>query len=137
MVLSDIGKIYMDMRGINPNYDNINNFPRSVDTYIGPLNVLVFTKTPVAFPGGMQTVFVVVRDSALQGIADANITINLIYPDGSEQNLPPASSDQNGIYEVTFLVPADLPAEQIVQVHANANSKGNSGAGQSWFRVRP
>lgn len=139
VVLSDIGKIHMDIMGIEPNITSLNIPSHSLTPtpYVGPLNVLVFTKVPVAAPGGKLTIFVVVQNTGLQGVANANITASLIYPDGSEEKLSPAFTDEDGILKTTLDILPNLPAEQIVQIRVNASSNGNTGSGQGWFRIRP
>jgi hypothetical protein len=136
VVLSDIGKIYIDTQHIDP-YDSTpdDGIPYAVPNN-GPLSVRVFTSEAASIPGNMQTIFVIVQNGSLAGVPAANVTVILVYQDGSEQKLPPGATNQNGIFQVSFKVSPSLLSEQIVQIKVYANKGNSTGSGQGWFRIR-
>ncbi len=140
VILSDVGKIYMDYLGIDP-YDTtpddaiITRDPK-LNENVGPLNVRVFTQDAASIPGSLQTVFVIVQNGDLLGVGDANVTISLTFPDGTPQRLPSATTNANGVAQISFMVPTNLASEDVVQIQAQANKVNGTGRGQGWFRVR-
>lgn len=103
--LSDLGRIYFYKQRLDPFILTpiTNNSPQSI---LG-LKVRAFPEKALIASGDQQTISVIVQDQRLQPVAQAQVKMTLVLPDGSEQNLLMEPTDEHGISRLSLLVDSE------------------------------
>lgn len=101
IVPTDLGRIYFDSLGEDP---ALRNPVEPLDAAINPvlsLKIRAYVSKPVTRPSGDQAVVVIVRSQTNQAVANANVVITAVLPDGTTRvfNL---TSDARGMAQISF-----------------------------------
>lgn len=132
VVLTDLGKRYFDIMvgdpdRLKPEGSSIPGKPRKPQAY-------AFVANPLITAGSQQTLNVVVVDMYRTPVANAQVWVFVLTPDGRSD--PYRASDTNafGISSLQFPVGKLLPT-QIVELQVKVTFNGEETSAKSWFRV--
>ena len=98
--LTNLGSIYFNQQAVDQNYlRQGDNIPQT----ILHLHVRAYPQQAVTGLQGHQVIYIVVQDQNLLPVANANITLLLRTPSGTESSLPvQIETDQKGLARLTF-----------------------------------
>jgi hypothetical protein len=99
VVLSDLGRLYFDLRKENVGYMERTE---SIPQVILSLQARAFVEKPVMAKKCEQTVFVVVLDQNLLPVAYAQAAFTVKYPSGKEATFSMPATNINGITSFSF-----------------------------------
>ncbi|HEY4692477.1 MAG TPA: hypothetical protein VIH16_03515 [Bellilinea sp.] len=132
VVLTDLGKRYFDfMVGdpdrLKPEGSSIPGKPRKPQAY-------AFVASPLITAGSQQTLNVVVVDMFHKPVANAQVWIFLLTPDGRSDPYRASDTNPDGISTLQF--PAgNLSPTQIVELEVKVTANGEEATAKSWYRI--
>ncbi|HWR67306.1 MAG TPA: hypothetical protein VN364_14405 [Bellilinea sp.] len=132
VVLTDLGKRYFDfMVGdpdrLRPEGSSIPGKPRKPQAY-------AFVASPLITAGSQQTLNVVVVDMFHKPVANAQVWVFLLTPDGRSDPYRASDTNADGISSLQFPV-GDLSPTQIVELEVKVTANGEEAAAKSWYRI--
>ena len=104
--IADLGRIYFYNQRYDTKYLNPFNGTGGIVQDIIQLKARAFTEKPLISEGVSQTLSVIVQDQALQAVEGASVTFTMKLPDGVEESYLMNPTDENGVTQLTFNVPA-------------------------------
>jgi hypothetical protein len=133
VVLSDLGRIYFDKVVANPELLK-SSPPANIAGKLANPVVRVFALKSLIGQGETQTVYVIVQDQFFRPLSNAQVGVNLYFPDMSKEFYRLTETNENGVSQFTF--PAeDLPVRSVINVEAEINLRGETAKGRTWFRI--
>jgi len=132
VVLTDLGKRYFDfMVGdpdrLKPEGSSIPGKPRKPQAY-------AFVANPLITAGSQQLLNVVVVDMFRAPVANAQVWVFVLTPDGRSDPFRAPDTNSFGISTMQFPV-GDLQPTQIVEIQVKVTANGEEASAKSWFRV--
>lgn len=132
VVLTDLGKRYFDFvvgdpDRLKPQGSSIPGKPRKPQAY-------AFVSKPLISAGSQQTLNVIVVDMYNQPVADAQVWVFTMTPDGRRDPYRAPDTDADGITTLQFPV-GQLAPQQIVELEVKVSVNGEEATAKSWFRV--
>lgn len=131
--LSNLGRDYFDKVVANPELLKPSPPPEISGSFLSP-RVRVFTARALIGAGEVQTVYVVIQDIYQRPIEGAQVEITLSYPNGTSELYRLPGTNEFGVSQFSFTTP-DLPVKSVVNVKAEINIRGETGGGNSRFRI--
>src|SRR5574340_1235052 len=120
VVLTDLGKRYFDIVVGDP--DRLK--PQAY----------AFVSQPLISSGSQQTLNVIVVDMYRKPVADAQVWVFTITPDGRRDPYRAPDTNKDGITMLTFPV-GQLSPQQIVELEVKISVNGEEASAKSWYRV--
>jgi len=132
VVLTDLGKRYFDfMVGdpdrLRPEGSSIPGKPRKPQAY-------AFVASPLITAGSQQTLNVVVVDMFHKPVANAQVWVFLLTPDGRSDPYRASDTNADGISSLQFPV-GNLSPTQIVELEVKVTANGEEASAKSWYRI--
>lgn len=132
VVLTDLGKRYFDfMVGdpdrLRPEGSSIPGKPRKPQAY-------AFVASPLITASSQQTLNVVVVDMFHKPVANAQVWVFILTPDGRSDPYRASDTNADGISSLQFPV-GNLSPTQIVELEVKVTANGEEAAAKSWYRI--
>ena len=132
VILTDLGKRYFDFvvgdsDRLKPEGSSIPGKPRKPQAY-------AFVANPLITAGSQQTLNVVVVDMYRQPVANAQVWVFMLTPDGRKDPFRAPDTNADGISTLLFPV-GSLSPTQIVALEVKVTANGEEASAKSWFRV--
>jgi len=132
VILTDLGKRYFDFvvgdpDRLKPEGSSIPGKPRKPQAY-------AFVANPLITAGSQQTLNVVVVDMYRQPVANAQVWVFMLTPDGRSDPFRAPDTNADGISTLQFPV-GNLSPTQIVALEVKVTANGEATTAKSWFRV--
>jgi len=118
VVLRNLGRIYFDEQGENPELLFSGNQISSPHVVIS-LQVHGFVNKAVMDRSGEQTANVIVLDQSLRPVENADVTLKVQGPSGKEAITLSGSTDKNGISSISFDITDTTPGIAKISITAN------------------
>ncbi len=136
VVITELGNVYHDLhldeiptspieeKGINA---PVTVTPRQLQAHAFVTNALIQSNS-------WQTLFVVVQDENFAPVQGAQVSISVLFPDGTRYDVRANPTNADGISEHSFVV-KDLPVREVVQVDITVDYLDKQVETASWFRI--
>ena len=109
----------------------LNNNPLQVTH----LQLRSYVTSPVVKANSAQGVTVIVLDQNYSPVARAQVTVNLLMPDATEESYTLPVTNNYGISQIDGIWVQNLPASQMIVVEVSATYAGLQSSTSTWFQI--
>lgn len=134
--MMDLGRIYFDRFVGDPSLKKPDFGSFGINQVQLVPQVDVFTSKAIVSANSTEEIFVIVKDQYQRPLANANVTITITLPDGSENSFRPQNTNADGITTLEIMI-GSLEPRDVVQINAvvTLNYQQEATTGSTWFRV--
>jgi len=129
VVVSDLGWIHHELNKNQYDPEVATNIPADL---VKP-QAYAFVSNVLLTAGNSQTLYVIVQDQHLNPIQGAMVLVEIMYPNGKQDDLRLNSTDENGISTHTFTVEG-LKFQDVVPIQVKVDFDGLKTETSTWFR---
>ena len=132
VVLTDLGKRHYDL--MVGQIDPLNGLDSAIVGQPRQPKAHAFVARALIPARSQQTLYIVVYDLFRKPVADAQVWVTMVQPDGERVPYNAGNTNANGISVLTFQV-GDWQPQQVVELEVRIEAAGEVSLAQSWFRI--